>query len=160
MKNVSFGELIVKREIPRLTTHQAKVDNIVSDYLESRRSEDNYLGTVADKVSDEMFSDILMIHKNDGSTVVKLVENDDNKKEHDVEWFQLDKKDKKPVKLSAKESYDNIQKKVATYADKLRNLAPVYYQKLMDDPRFADLTVRYKQNMDNLSRIDENDVIV
>ena len=49
---------------------------------------------------------------------------------------------------------------MATYADKLRNLAPVYYQKLMDDPRFADLTVRYKQNMDNLSRIDENDVIV
>ena len=96
MKNVSFNGVIAKREIFRLTPHQVRVDDMVGTYLENGNPRDNYLRTIDDMVSENMFSDILLIHKKDGSTEIKLVDDSEKKKEYGAEWFKIDKKDNKP----------------------------------------------------------------
>ena len=136
MKNVSFGCVIDKREIPRLTTHQVRVDDMVGTYLECGSPENNYLDPVDTMVSDDMFSDILLIHKKDGSSELRLIDDTEKKERYGVEWFNIDKKDNKPVIIRAKDSYESIHRKLANYAKKLKKLSLKYYGKLINDPRF------------------------
>lgn len=138
MKNVSFGQLIVKKEMPKLTKHQIKVDYMAGEYLESNLPESNYLTSVEREVADNMYSDILVIHRKDGNTEIKLIENEDQKKSYSVEWFHVDPKDKKPLIIRAKDSYGAIQKKLAKYAEKLKKLSSEYYTKIINDPRFCE----------------------
>ncbi len=136
MKNVSFNGVIEKREISRLTPHQVRVDDMVGTYLESCRPENNYLESVDTMVSDNMFSDILLIHKKDGSTEIKLIDDTEKKKEYGVEWFTIDGKDKKPLIIRAKDSYEAVHKKLANYAEQLKKLSSEYYGRLINDTRF------------------------
>ena len=137
MKNISFGDLIVKKEISKLTPHQRKVDDMVGEYLESRCPKDNYCtGSVVDQVSDDMYSDILLIHKKNGSSVIKLVDNNQKKEELKIGWFKIDEKDKKPLTIGAGASEKTIRGKLAAYAEKLKALSFEYYTRLINDTRY------------------------
>ena len=140
MKNVSFNGVIAKREISRLTPHQVRVDDMVGTYLECGSPENNYLKSVDTMVSEDMFSDILLIHKKDGSTELRLIDNTEKKKDYGVEWFTIDEKDKKPLIIRARDSYESIHKKLSNYAERLKKLSSEYYCKLMNDPRLYENT--------------------
>ena len=157
MKNISFGDLIERKELPKISKKQNAIGLIASEYIESSQLKNGSYVILSDKVESDMDADILLIHKKDGSVELKLREIPGTRRERGFSWIK--KEDNTPLVIRPNCSMKNARKKISEYASKLWLLADKYYGIISNDEKFytgpKPLTAEQKAALDEIEAEEE-----